>query len=376
MAVLLAVLGGIGVYGYYTGKLSSSADELEKAKQIDAASRAAKFTSCNSEVCVGIDDFLDTAEPGQKISVKAWITVPAGKNFKLANYTGGYGYLVTWVDFGSRYFSPTNAREIVFPDGRTEFTMYVTVPENPTSPNIYEAISLSGRLINSDEFGYGSGYGYSNNQIYLYASHGTPIISQPPKLVSQYPASGANGVPLNAKITATFDKPLNPSIVSMSVDSEGHYIVSGTIAYESDNKTISFTPNNMIQPGTEYKARIHLGGIGSDTHSVVWSFTTTTTKPPVVKISSPTNGSTTSQSNIMVQGSVSDPDTQVQQLVLKVNNQITPINSNGSFSQKVDLSKSNNTVTVIATDPEKNQDTKTITVTIKKAWYCIFGFCR
>lgn len=371
MAVLLVILGGIGAYGYYTGKFLSSADELEKARQIDENSKAAKYTSCSNGVCLGIDDYLDQVEPGKRILVKAWVTVPAGKKLEVNRGSNG-GYFSTWFYVGDRAYLPTNASDIIFPDGRTEFNMYITLPSNPTWEGIYETISLSGRLVEACAYPYGShstvnfcygyGYGYGYNtpkNIYLHAEHSTPFIFPKPNLISNKPANDAINVPLNTKVSATLDQPLNPSLTKMLV-AKASLEDEGTISYENDNKTIVLTPKTPLTPDTKYVVNVRANG---ENNLFTWTFTTAKTQPPVVKINSPADGTTTTAANITVTGTVTDSDTPFNQLQVKVNNVTTSIASNGTYSAKVNLQTGKNTITVAATDLNNGSDSKTITVT-------------
>lgn len=407
MAVILVVLGAVSAYGYYTGKFTSSADELAKAKQLDADAKTARYSSCSNGVCVGIDDYLGEVRPGQKISINAWITVPAGKAFKLVYRLGAgkYGYFSTYVEVGNKGYSPTYGYEMTFPDGRTDFNMFITIPSNPSAPNIFESVYLGGQLIDSNAFGYsnfGYGYGYNNNPgIFLYASHQTTIKKPLPKPIALQPADNSNNVPVNTPITAEFDSPLTPAVVSFNVF--GNKLpITGTLSYQNDNKKITFTPTNNLANNTYYSARVNTNtgscgtgsGSGSGTGTSTgggpgpvcgnyvdianWAFVTAKTQPPVVKISYPVNGYTTTAANITVTGTVSDPDTAAPLVKVTVNKiQTLPLNSNGAFSQKINLVYGTNTITVIATDPDKNVTTKTISITRSKPVWCVFNWmCR
>lgn len=95
------------------------------------------------------------------------------------------------------------------------------------------------------------------------------------------PANGATGVPItNPVITATFNEqmaPINGS-TTFTMSSSLNANVSGTVALDSTKRVATFTPTNILVPGTLYTVTVN--GFTSNTtgraieNAYVWSFTT------------------------------------------------------------------------------------------------------
>ncbi|MDQ3047153.1 MAG: Ig-like domain-containing protein [Bacteroidota bacterium] len=118
---------------------------------------------------------------------------------------------------------------------------------------------------------------------------GTSSSSNQPQVISTDPVNGATGVALNKKITATFNKVMDPSTITSSTFllTQGITPIAGVVSYTGT--TAKFTPSSNLSPGMVYTATITTGAkdvagnpLGAN---YVWNFTTGTTldiTPPTV----------------------------------------------------------------------------------------------
>lgn len=119
---------------------------------------------------------------------------------------------------------------------------------------------------------------------------GTGPDSTSPTITLTSPASGAMAVPLNAAVSATFSKPMNPLTITapgtftLAVAGVGGAAVAGNVAYDSVSQIATFAPSANLATNTQYTATISpaatdLAGnpLVSGTAPNPWSFTTTTT---------------------------------------------------------------------------------------------------
>jgi hypothetical protein len=95
-------------------------------------------------------------------------------------------------------------------------------------------------------------------------------------------------------VTATFNHRLDPSSVragTFTLTSAGGQTVQAAVAYDDDAQTVSLTPNQQLDVGTTYTARLTTGIRSEDetplAAPVSWSFTTIPPQPPVVMDVSP-----------------------------------------------------------------------------------------
>jgi hypothetical protein len=102
-----------------------------------------------------------------------------------------------------------------------------------------------------------------------------------PKVLSTKPADGAENVPTNTLISATFSELMSSGTINstyFSVRKDGGALINGKISLSPDSKTAEFNPDQDLEPGTRYIAEVServkdLAGntVGSITR---WSFTT------------------------------------------------------------------------------------------------------
>jgi hypothetical protein len=116
----------------------------------------------------------------------------------------------------------------------------------------------------------------------------------PPQLVLTSPANKATNVALNAAVSATFTKAMNPLTISTStftLTGPGSTAVVGTVSYNALDFIATFTPTTDLLPNTQYTATITSGATDLQGNSLVaggipnpWLFTTgaAIVPPPVV----------------------------------------------------------------------------------------------
>lgn len=120
---------------------------------------------------------------------------------------------------------------------------------------------------------------------------GTLSDTTPPTVTSTNPVNGAIGVALNKTINATFSKPLNPSTLStahFTVTDSNAVSIAGSVAYDSINNIVSFTPSINLAASTTFTALLTTGitdlAGNALASNFTWSFTTGTqvAQPPIV----------------------------------------------------------------------------------------------
>jgi Ice-binding-like/Bacterial Ig-like domain len=107
--------------------------------------------------------------------------------------------------------------------------------------------------------------------------------NQPPSVGATVPASGETGVALGQVISATFSEAMNASTIdtgTFSLSGPGGQ-VNGTVVYDANSRTASFTPASLLAPNVPYTAVVSTGARDLSGNSLandfVWSFTTVAT---------------------------------------------------------------------------------------------------
>lgn len=116
-----------------------------------------------------------------------------------------------------------------------------------------------------------------------------------PEVVSTFPENAALAVPFGINITATFNEAMNPATIDVnSFTLIGTTAVSGTVS--TSGVMATFNPNSPLTPNTTYVARMKtsvkdvLGNTIQEDY--VWSFTTGSTKVPLVIETTPVHNAT------------------------------------------------------------------------------------
>lgn len=103
-----------------------------------------------------------------------------------------------------------------------------------------------------------------------------------PAVTSTDPANGSTNVPLNEKITATFNQPMNGTTIlasgTFTVAATGGAAVAGVVTYDSPSNTAIFTPAANLAASTQFTATITTAaqnpGGTAFANNYVWNFTT------------------------------------------------------------------------------------------------------
>ena len=105
----------------------------------------------------------------------------------------------------------------------------------------------------------------------------------PPAVTSTVPASGATNVPLNQKISATFNTAMTASTITAAgtftlAKTTGGTAVAGAVTYDSASNTAIFTPTAALTASTQYTATVTTAAQSTQGNALpanyVWSFTT------------------------------------------------------------------------------------------------------
>jgi hypothetical protein len=104
-----------------------------------------------------------------------------------------------------------------------------------------------------------------------------PPDTTPPSAVPVAPGAGAGSVATNATVQARFDEPVQPATIVMTLKA-GATTVPGTTAYDSLNRTVTFSPTGPLAPATTYTVTVSgardLSPAGHQMAPLSWTFTT------------------------------------------------------------------------------------------------------
>jgi ketosteroid isomerase-like protein len=126
-----------------------------------------------------------------------------------------------------------------------------------------------------------------------------------PKVTSTNPANAAINVPLNQKITATFNEPMTASTITAAgvfsvAVTTGGAPVTGTVTYDAASNAAIFTPSADLAASTQFTATITTAAQDPAGQALasnyVWSFTTGTVSTaiaPTVLSTDPASGAVT-----------------------------------------------------------------------------------
>ena len=107
----------------------------------------------------------------------------------------------------------------------------------------------------------------------------------PPTVTSTNPIDQATGVAINHTVNATFSEAMDPATINtanftLAGPGPGPNPITGTLAYDAQNKTATFTPGSDLSPNTQFTATISTGvkDLAGNALAVnkVWTFTTGT----------------------------------------------------------------------------------------------------
>jgi ELWxxDGT repeat protein len=121
-------------------------------------------------------------------------------------------------------------------------------PDNPLTELTQYTASLSMEIVSINNISLTSDYEWTF----------ITLSTRPPEIVATSPEALASAVPVNTKITVTFDTDMAPNSINtdtFTLSSAGNP-VAGQIAYDEASKTATFTPDNPLSESTQYTASI------------------------------------------------------------------------------------------------------------------------
>ncbi|ANZ42274.1 hypothetical protein BBK82_46470 [Lentzea guizhouensis] len=124
-----------------------------------------------------------------------------------------------------------------------------------------------------------STYNSTNYWVDVIWRNGANGDSTPPTVTGRTPAPGATGVALNTTVSATFSEPVDVSSAQLSLKDPGAAGTSGAFSISGDGRTVTWTPDAPLAPGTQYAAEMRISDVNGNamTGPATWSFTTTST---------------------------------------------------------------------------------------------------
>lgn len=104
----------------------------------------------------------------------------------------------------------------------------------------------------------------------------------PPTVTSTSPTSGATGTSITASVSAVLSASVDPDDVTFTVKDPAGDAVPGTVTVPAADK-VTFTPSSQLALHTTYTASVQVSDVWGNAMAepVTWSFTTSSTPPPV-----------------------------------------------------------------------------------------------
>jgi methionine-rich copper-binding protein CopC len=102
-----------------------------------------------------------------------------------------------------------------------------------------------------------------------------------PLIASQNPGNGQSSVALNTTPTVTFDEPISPSSLQLTLTGPSG-AVTGTTSLSTDGKTATFTPSQQLASGANYTVSVRASdtaGNALPNAPVTWTFKTGSPRP-------------------------------------------------------------------------------------------------
>lgn len=158
------------------------------------------------------------------------------------------------------------------------------------------------------------------------------------------------------------DSGVNPESIGITIDS-GSKITGESIQKEeiTNGYKCTYTPDTALSDGN-HTIKLDSSDNDGNAASQVSVTVKIDTVPPVLNVTSPTEGLTTNKNTVTVSGTTNDVTS--SPVTLKVNEQVVEVQENGSFSTTVTLTEGENTITIVATDAAGRSTTVTRHVTL------------
>ena len=125
-----------------------------------------------------------------------------------------------------------------------------------------------------------------------------PVAGPAPTITGTTPLNGATGVPLNTKLSASFDSAMTPLTTANFSLKQGTTAVAGTVSNSADGTVAVFSPSANLSPSLVYTATVAAATSAAGVAlaaPTTWSFTTGTTADttaPTVSGTNPANNAT------------------------------------------------------------------------------------
>jgi hypothetical protein len=109
------------------------------------------------------------------------------------------------------------------------------------------------------------------------------VSTEPPAVSGVAPSNGAAGASITAKITATFDKPVDPDSIQFTLKDDSNVTTPATVSYDVASRTATLTPASELALGMTYTASVSATDLWGNamTTPYSWTFTTSATPPAV-----------------------------------------------------------------------------------------------
>ncbi|MEV8442327.1 DUF4082 domain-containing protein [Actinosynnema sp. NPDC051121] len=154
-----------------------------------------------------------------------------------------------------------------------------------SQPTTYGPITAPGDGENG-VFRYGGGFpttGYlaSNYWVDVVYRNGLNDDRTRPTLDTRAPGPDATDVPPDQALTLGFSEPVDPESTAVTLADGAGALLRGTSTYSADRKTVTWTPNGALKPGTRYTARVEAADVNGNTMAATetWAITTAGTAP-------------------------------------------------------------------------------------------------
>ena len=169
-----------------------------------------------------------------------------------------------------------------------------------------------------------------------------------PTISSINPSGGAcisNNKPTISWKCSDDDSGIDQNTIKLYIDDTE---VTGTISVtvSSGVYTCSYIPSEALSEGShtlKFTVSDNDGNTATQTVTIKVD-----TVPPVLNVTSPTDGLKTNNSTVTVVGTTNDVTS--SPVTLTINGEVVEVGSNGSFSKVLTLSSGTNTITIISTD--------------------------
>lgn len=192
---------------------------------------------------------------------------------------------LTFTDSGTGWQTATFSGPVAVTAG-TSYIAQVYMPDGHYSaaPAFFAGPVVNGPLTGTlGTFTYGSDTFPSsswNSSHYFVDVTYTNQDTSAPTISATTPADGATAQ-LGSTVTATFDRPIDPASLDVSVAVTGGASITGTVGYDAASRTATFTPTTTLPADTQLTASVGASSTGGVPmpQKVSWQFATVAAAP-------------------------------------------------------------------------------------------------